>query len=41
MMNEYLSNGSTISIAQAIEEIKMEQGSSFSLDSINQSFLTK
>ena len=34
-MNEYLSNGSAISIAQAIEEMKMEQGSSFSLDSIN------
>ena len=35
MMNEYLSNGSAISIAQAIEEMKMEQGSSFSLDCIN------
>ena len=34
-MKELTSNGSAISIAQAIEEMKMEQGEKFSLDHIN------
>lgn len=35
MMKELTSNGSVTSIAQAIEEMKMEQGENFSLDHIN------
>lgn len=34
-MKEFMSNGFTDSIAQAIEEMKAEQGDSFSLESIN------
>ena len=34
-MKEILSNGSMRSIAQAIEEMKAEQGESFSLENIN------
>jgi transposase len=34
-MKEYMSNGFADSIAQAIEEMKAEQGDSFSLESIN------
>ena len=34
-MKELTSNGSVISIAQAIEEMKREQGNSFSLERIN------
>lgn len=35
MMKELTSNGSVVSIAQAIEEMKREQGNSFSLERIN------
>ena len=34
-MKEFMSNGFADSIAQAIEEMKAEQGDSFSLESIN------
>ena len=34
-MKEFVSNGFANSIAQAIEEMKAEQGDSFSLESIN------
>ena len=34
-MKELYSNGFALSIAQAIEEMKAEQGDSFSLDRIN------
>ena len=34
-MKEFVSNGFANSIAQAIEEMKAEQGESFSLESIN------
>ncbi len=34
-MKEFLSNGFANSIAQAIEEMKVEQGDSFSLEHVN------